>query len=190
MIIISTSLFCSARGTGEKQKNPSGYAGFIKGLLGTAKGGANYEVVYPATTDYTNGPKQGAADAMKYLTKQKSKCPKQKYVLIGYSEGAMVVVQLLAKQGVPASDISSIIMYGNPYWLPNQKWNVGTAVSPFPLSPLFIYLYSFYNTAASLILYFSFLICALNLRQLVRESLLSLESSYPPHLVEERKISA
>ncbi|KAH9810811.1 cutinase [Melampsora americana] len=106
----------SARGTGEKQKNPTGYTGFIKGLMKQVPGGANYEVVYPATTDWLNGPKQGATDAMKYITTQKGKCPSQKLVLLGYSEGAMVVVHLLAKQGFPAESVSSIIMYGNPYW--------------------------------------------------------------------------
>ncbi|EGG02403.1 family 5 carbohydrate esterase [Melampsora larici-populina 98AG31] len=119
----------SARGTGEKQKNPTGYAGFIKGLLKTAPGGVNYEVVYPATTDYQNGPKQGATDAMKYISKQKGKCPSQKLVLLGYSEGAMVVVQLLAKQDFPAASVSSVIMYGNPYWQAGKAWNFGTAKS-------------------------------------------------------------
>ncbi|EGG09271.1 family 5 carbohydrate esterase [Melampsora larici-populina 98AG31] len=119
----------SARGTGEKQKNPTGYAGFIKGLMKQVPGGANYEVVYPATTDYLNGPKQGATDAMKYIQGRKTNCPSQKLVLLGYSEGAMVVVQLLAKQDFPAESVSSVIMYGNPYWQAGKAWNFGTAKS-------------------------------------------------------------
>lgn len=76
-----------------------------------------------------NGPKQGANNAMQFLGKQKGKCPNQKLVLIGYSEGAMVVVQLLQKQGFPTNQVSSIILYGNPYWLAGKAWNAGTAVS-------------------------------------------------------------
>ncbi|KAG0149769.1 hypothetical protein CROQUDRAFT_73940 [Cronartium quercuum f. sp. fusiforme G11] len=117
----------SARGTGEQQRNPTGYAGYIKGLMKQVPGGSNYEVVYPATVDYTNGPRQGATNAMQYITKQKGKCPKQQLVLIGYSEGAMVVVQLLARQGFPAESVSSIVMYGNPYWQAGKPWNAGTA---------------------------------------------------------------
>ncbi|EGG02404.1 family 5 carbohydrate esterase [Melampsora larici-populina 98AG31] len=119
----------SARGTGEKQKNPTGYAGFIKGLMKQVAGGSNYEVVYPATTDYNNGPKQGANDAMKYITNRKGKCGSSKLVLIGYSEGAMVITQLLNKQGFPADLVSSIVLYGNPYWIAGKQWNAGTAKS-------------------------------------------------------------
>ncbi|EGG02370.1 cutinase [Melampsora larici-populina 98AG31] len=106
-----------------------GYSGFIKGLMKQVPGGSNYEVVYPATVDYNNGPKQGANDALKYITGQKTKCPEQKMVLIGYSEGAMVITQLLSKQGFPAESVSSIILYGNPYWIAGKQWNAGTAKS-------------------------------------------------------------
>ncbi|EGG09270.1 family 5 carbohydrate esterase [Melampsora larici-populina 98AG31] len=119
----------SARGTSEEQENPKGYAGFIKGLMKQVPGGANYEVVYPATTDYLHGPQQGATDAMEYIQEQMSKCPSQELVLLGYSEGAMVIIQLLALQDFPAESVSSIIMYGNPYWQAGKSWNYGTAKS-------------------------------------------------------------
>ncbi|KAH9814605.1 cutinase-domain-containing protein [Melampsora americana] len=90
-------------------------------------GGSNYEVVYPATVDYNNGPKQGANDALRYISARKGKCASSKLVLIGYSEGAMVITQLLNKQGFPAESVSSIILYGNPYWIAGKQYNAGTA---------------------------------------------------------------
>lgn len=80
-------MISSARGTGEPQVNPTGYRNIIKGVMAKVQGGGNYEVKYPATTDYLQGPKIGAADANRYLGQQKTKCPGQKYLLLGYSEG-------------------------------------------------------------------------------------------------------
>lgn len=86
-LVSTTLLLYSARGTGESQARPTGYRGLIKGVLDAVPGGDNYEVVYPATTDYFRGPMQGATDANRYLKQQQSQCPEQIYVLIGYSEG-------------------------------------------------------------------------------------------------------
>lgn len=119
----------SARGTGENQARPTGYAKFISGVLAAVPDGGNYEVRYPASVDYVTGPGQGAADANRYLTAQQSSCPKQLYVLIGYSEGAMVVTQLAAKPTVPSSSIAAIVMYGNPYFKGGAPQNSCSAKS-------------------------------------------------------------
>lgn len=66
-------------------------SGYVSGVLAAVPGGAKYDVQYPASMDYMNGPIQGASDAMKYITQQNSRCPKQLYVLNGYSEGVSVV---------------------------------------------------------------------------------------------------
>lgn len=58
--------------------------------MAAAPGGGNYEVKYPATVDYANGPIQGSSDALKYMSAQVASCPQQVYVLIGYSEGVSV----------------------------------------------------------------------------------------------------
>ncbi|KAG0148549.1 hypothetical protein CROQUDRAFT_75183 [Cronartium quercuum f. sp. fusiforme G11] len=118
----------SARGTGENQLHPTGYAKFISEVLASVPDGGNYEVfVYPATVDYVAGPGEGAADAMRYISGQKSSCPKQVYVLIGYSEGAMVVTQLLKKTELPASSIVAIVLYGNPYFKGGAPQNACSA---------------------------------------------------------------
>ncbi|KAH9816594.1 cutinase-domain-containing protein [Melampsora americana] len=106
----------SARGTGENQQRPTGYANFISSVLAAVPDGGNYEVKYPATVDYAIGPGEGAGDILRFLSTQKGSCPKQLYVFIGYSEGAMVVTQLMTRPNVPTSQVVAIVLYGNPYF--------------------------------------------------------------------------
>lgn len=82
----------SARGTGELQGAPTGLAGFVSGVLASVSGGLKYEVVYPATVDYLNGPIEGASDAINYITQQHARCPNQLYILSGYSEGVSLLL--------------------------------------------------------------------------------------------------
>ncbi|EGG08270.1 family 5 carbohydrate esterase [Melampsora larici-populina 98AG31] len=117
----------SARGTGESQTNPSSYSAWIKGVLGQAPGGSNYEVVYLAATDYINGPIQGEKDTIRYLNQQKTKCPGQHYLLIGYSEGAIVVARAIRALPLPDSQVVGIVLVGNPVWKPGKPYNRGTA---------------------------------------------------------------
>lgn len=117
----------SARGTGESQVNPTGYSAWIKGVLGQAPGGSNYEVVYVAATDYINGPIQGQADTIRYLNQQKTKCPGQHYLLIGYSEGAIVIARAIRALPIPDSQVAGIILLGNPVWKAGKPYNRGTA---------------------------------------------------------------
>ncbi|EGG13084.1 cutinase [Melampsora larici-populina 98AG31] len=121
----TTYKIVSARGTGESQVRPTGYRGFINGVLAAVPGGANYEVVYPASVDYTTGPLQGAADANRYLTAQQSQCPEQVYVLIGYSEG--VVTQTMRNLSISPNLIVAIVLYGNPYFTSGAPQNMCSA---------------------------------------------------------------
>ncbi|KAG0143836.1 hypothetical protein CROQUDRAFT_48224 [Cronartium quercuum f. sp. fusiforme G11] len=125
----SKYVIVSARGTGENQLNPTGNRNVVKGVMSQVPGGSNYEVKYPATTDYINGPVQGAADANRYLAGQKTKCPGQKVLLVGYSEGAMVVVRTLQKIAVPESQVVGAVMFGNPFWKAKMPYNKGTATT-------------------------------------------------------------
>lgn len=119
----------SARGTSENQQHPTGNAGFISGLFKAVPGGANYEVVYPASVDYYSGPIEGSTDALKYITAQALRCPQQLYVLVGYSEGAMALTRLMTLPSVPASLIVAIVLYGNPYFKGGAPQNACSAKS-------------------------------------------------------------
>ncbi|KAH9816634.1 family 5 carbohydrate esterase [Melampsora americana] len=123
----NTYKIISARGTGESQARPIGNRGFISGVLAAVPNGANHEVVYPASADFTGGPIQGAADANAFLTQQQSQCPKQTYVLIGYSQGAMVVTQTMKNLAIPPNLVVAIVMYGNPFFTSGAPQNLCAA---------------------------------------------------------------
>lgn len=46
--------------------------------------------VRSADTNFATGPAIGAADLIKHVNNQLSTCPNTKFVLVGYSQGAMV----------------------------------------------------------------------------------------------------
>ncbi|KAJ9125823.1 hypothetical protein QFC24_002607 [Naganishia onofrii] len=80
----------SARGTTESQTSPYGNTATVNGILNQVAGGAHYEVVYPADNNFATGPGIGASDLIQHVNGRLSSCPNMKFVLIGYSQGAMV----------------------------------------------------------------------------------------------------
>jgi Cutinase len=125
--------FLAARGTGEPQGNEALVLKpvFDKVAAGVP-GGSNYNVVYPATSDFANGPRQGAADINRFLAAQVQACPNQKFVLSGYSQGAMAVAQATASMpAATRAKVAAIVVFGDPYYRPNQPWDAATnAASP------------------------------------------------------------
>ncbi|KAG7566903.1 hypothetical protein FFLO_01404 [Filobasidium floriforme] len=117
----------SARGTGELQAFPTGNRGTVDGILNAVSGGSNYEVMYPAIADFLNGPRQGARDLLSHVQSTLSSCPDTKFVLVGYSQGAMVVVNAENDNSLPVDSVVATILYGNPYWRAGQPENAGTA---------------------------------------------------------------
>ncbi|KAG7562274.1 hypothetical protein FFLO_02262 [Filobasidium floriforme] len=119
----------SARGTGESQSSPRGNAGTVRGILAAVPGGRNYEVVYGATSNFATGPATGARDLISRVTTVRRTCPDTKFVFVGYSQGAMVVVTAENDGGLPQDSVAAAILYGSPYWLPNRPENAGSARS-------------------------------------------------------------
>jgi pimeloyl-ACP methyl ester carboxylesterase len=117
----------AARGTGEPQTGSFIMGGLTNGIARQVAGSV-YHVRYPAGVDYMNGPNQGAADALAHLQAQGAKCPGQKFVLNGYSEGAMVMVTLM--QRLPAelgNRVVAVVLYGNPYYKSSSPAAAGSA---------------------------------------------------------------
>jgi cutinase len=59
------------------------------------------------------GASTGVADVKSRLTKENTECPNQKYVLVGYSQGGMVISSSLS--GIPAAivpKIVAVVLYG------------------------------------------------------------------------------
>jgi cutinase len=106
-----------ARGTGE----PPGVGGtgqaFIDSLTAQVSGRSVgvYPVNYPATDDYINSAKAGAADAVAHVQSVVASCPNTKMVLGGYSQGAAVMDlttnQLPAQVG---NHVAAVALFGNP----------------------------------------------------------------------------
>ena len=97
-------------------------------------------VVYPATlNNYASSESQGVQNAKQELATAVSNCPNQKQVLMGYSQGANVVLDLVTGNAEvrpstvvgPASstDLShvvAIVGFGDPGNVVGQAWDAGT----------------------------------------------------------------
>jgi acetylxylan esterase len=96
-------------------------------------------VVYPATlTNYTSSESQGVTNAEQELTTAADNCPNQKEVLLGYSQGAEVSMDVIAGNsevgGTVApvstairSHVVAIANFGDPGHVVGQSWDLGTA---------------------------------------------------------------
>ena len=96
-------------------------------------------VSYPATlTNYTSSESQGVANAEQELTTAVQNCPSQKQVLLGYSQGAEVVMDVIAGNGETdgtvkpvstsvSSHVVAIANFGDPGHVVGQPWDIGTA---------------------------------------------------------------
>ncbi|TFK41828.1 carbohydrate esterase family 5 protein [Crucibulum laeve] len=100
-------------------------------------------VDYPATlTDYADSSAQGTAATKALLTDQANRCPNQKIVLVGYSQGAHIIGDAVAGGGggvglgpttppVPtniANRVVAIVQMGDPRHVNRQPYNKGTAL--------------------------------------------------------------
>lgn len=97
-------------------------------------------VVYPATlNNYASSESQGVQNAKQELSTAVSSCPNQKQVLMGYSQGANVVLDVVTGNAevrpstvvgpASSSDLShvvAIVGFGDPGNVINQAWDVGT----------------------------------------------------------------
>lgn len=115
----------SARGTTEKQGPSVGFKDMIKDTLASVRGGDEYDVVYPANTDQ-NSTQIGADDIENYIYSGLRACPEQKYALLGYSQGATVVLKAIkALTGTVAENaIEAVLFIGNPFQVKNQPTTV------------------------------------------------------------------
>ncbi|CBQ71415.1 conserved hypothetical protein [Sporisorium reilianum SRZ2] len=98
-----------ARGTGELQ-GTFGIVGrpLCNGLQQQVSGTQCYDVVYTSDAEYMMSPGQGAQTASAYMASITSRCPSTKFVLGGYSKGAMVV------HSIKGQNIVGAVTFGDP----------------------------------------------------------------------------
>jgi len=113
-----------ARGTGE-----SGPYGAIVGDMLVRKVNYTlkhdvqaYAVNYPASFNMALA-KQGVEDGLRRIQQQDKACPQTQFALIGYSQGAGVMINVAKK--LPASiepKVKAVVMFGDPALRSNQAW--------------------------------------------------------------------
>nr|XP_023907957.1 uncharacterized protein LOC112019674 [Quercus suber] len=108
----------STRGTSEPQGSSIAFKSMINTTLATIAGGIEYDTVYPAFYNLT-GAFVGTADISRFINDGVAACPRQKYALLGYSQGALVTAIALNKNfSDPASAayqaVQAIVVVGNP----------------------------------------------------------------------------
>jgi acetylxylan esterase len=96
-------------------------------------------VVYPATlTNYASSESQGVTNAEQELTTAVQNCPNQKEVLLGYSQGAEVSMDVIAGNSEAggtvqpvstsiSSHVVAIANFGDPGHVVGEPWDLGTA---------------------------------------------------------------
>ena len=133
----------AVRGTNES--SPIGVLGRLANAVTTttSKTVATYGLPYPATSDWVNSVNAGKSLLTQRLTTQSAACPNQRFVLLGYSQGAWVVGDSLAGGGggwpAPISaqlgtKVAAVVFYGDPRYRSWEWFDVGTAGAA--LSPI------------------------------------------------------
>ncbi|MEO3788245.1 cutinase family protein [Actinocorallia sp. B10E7] len=100
------------------------------------------ELVYPAAPNFDTSPEAGVTALVKLLNDESAACPDQRYVLIGYSQGAQVTGDSLVPPanrlvGKNAGEISAavpgkiaaVVLYGDPRFVAGEPYNAGTPES-------------------------------------------------------------
>ncbi|GAA4146170.1 cutinase family protein [Actinomadura keratinilytica] len=130
----------SARGTWEPQdgswlQKPMGDL-----ILQRYPGQAEYtELTYPAEVAFDTSAPVGVGNLISTLNAEAQRCPDQRYVLLGYSQGAGVVGDALAAPSAriwgrdkgtvstaASSRIAAIVLFGDIRFKAGEPYNVGT----------------------------------------------------------------
>jgi hypothetical protein len=131
-----------ARETGSAQGSSWLLTGVARSIS-TRLGGqtSTYHVNYPASWDFLGSVPQGVTDMVRHLNDQAARCPDQKFVLLGYSQGAMVGGDALASpvdrtmgpsqvlSGDAASSIAAAVWFGDPRFRSGESYNAGNATA-------------------------------------------------------------
>jgi Cutinase len=129
----------TARGTWEPQN-----FGFLlpqvanrirSGLAGTSV--STYDVVYPAQPSFATSAPQGVTNLIQHLNTEAQTCPNQEYVLLGYSQGGLVVSDALVDTGrahggtgtlsaAARAQIDAAANFGSMRFTAGQAYNAGS----------------------------------------------------------------
>lgn len=134
----SPYLVITARGTGEPSKGQL-VATVAKSVSDARPGEVDtLDLDYPADTDVNEGGTLGARLLVDTLDVQHEACPDQRFVLLGYSQGALVIGDALSDPEArlvggtvgtiddgAADAILAIVFFGDPRFVGTEEFNTG-----------------------------------------------------------------
>ncbi|UOQ58486.1 cutinase family protein [Leucobacter allii] len=134
----SPVLVVTARGTGEPSSGQ--LLSPVARAIAEARPDAveTVDVDYPADTEVQLGGTRGVRTLVDTLDVQAEACPEQEFVLLGYSQGALVIGDALADPAVrlvgaaagevddaAGARIRAIVLYGDPRFVGTEPYNTG-----------------------------------------------------------------
>ena len=131
----------TARGTWEPQ-NAAFLLPSVANRIRSGLAGRNvsvYDVVYPAQPSFNTSAPVGINDLINHVNQEASQCPNQRFVLLGYSQGGLVVADSLVSPAQRAytrtgptlstaatSRIAAIGTYGSMRFTAGEPYNAGS----------------------------------------------------------------
>lgn len=135
----SPYLVITVRGTGEPTKGQ--LLSPVARAISDARPGSvqTVDLDYPANTDVKEGGTVGARTLIDTLNLQAESCEEQRFVVLGYSQGALIVGDALAAPesrlvgptvgevtAAAAERILAVVLYGNPRFVGGESYNAGS----------------------------------------------------------------
>lgn len=135
-------LAITARGTGEPEKRQ--LLGPVVRAISEARPDEvqQFDLDYPADTDVKEGGTYGARLLIDTLNVQSEACPDQGFILLGYSQGALIIGDALSapefrlvgtRVGTVSEEVQdrvlSVLFYGNPRFLGSEEYDAGSYTS-------------------------------------------------------------
>jgi Cutinase len=130
----------TARGTWEPQ-NAAFLLPQVANRIRSGLAGRNvsvYDTVYPAQPSFNTSAPQGVRDLVNHVNQEAQQCPNQRFVLLGYSQGGLVVTDALLPPSARAynnttptlssaatSRIAAVGTYGSMRFTAGESFNAG-----------------------------------------------------------------
>ena len=117
----------NTRGTGEPQRESSGFTSINRAVLSAISGGSVYNTVYSAS--FSQVSTAGTRDILARLSSELRANPSKCFILEGYSQGAAATVNALKELGTGDARfaaVKGVFLIGNPTHTAGLACNVDT----------------------------------------------------------------
>ncbi|KAG8807174.1 hypothetical protein FRC17_004611, partial [Serendipita sp. 399] len=94
-------------------------------LASAIPGTTSYPIIYDTSAEYVVTVSAGASIMASYISAQAARCPNQRFVLSGYSKGAMVVHSTSLSSALKAK-IRAVLVFGDPQRNVGGGWPINS----------------------------------------------------------------